>query len=316
MSTSPYLSVVIPLYNKQDYILRAVQSVLDQSYTRFELIVVDDGSTDNSRAQLINCCDSRVQYVYQSNSGEGAARNAGVRKAKHDWVAFLDADDSWEENFLSTIVELIQRFPNCRVAASGYQIDNGTRSDPVRQRLEPGPQLVNNYFGLAYQDQLPFCASSVAIEKAALEGCGGFPEVEELGADQGMWCRLLLNNSFAFNPIALATYHQDASGRVCAQSVPSHELPFSSRLQKMLDAGLIHQPQTEDVKRYIAAHLLYLAKLNLETQNWRQAKRFIGDDRTRILSRKRLLRLLQLVAARSQAIRREFLRRYCLAVKV
>lgn len=293
-----HISVVIPLYNKQDYILRSVQSVLSQSHEHFELIIVDDGSTDRSVSRLANCSDPRVRYIYQENRGEGAARNRGIAAAKHGWIAFLDADDSWEKGFLSAIVEMTTRHPQSQLCATGYFIDDGTEPRVATRSAGEKSQLVSNYFGLAYQNQLPFCASSVAITQTALTDNGGFPEVEELGADQGMWCQLLTNQVFAFNATPLATYHQDASGRICQEQVPSAELPFSVRLQHALDDGLVCERQAADAHRYIAAHLLHLAKLNLQAGRWQHARKLIGDQRTRRLPKKRMFRQAQLTRAR------------------
>ena len=302
MSKGPYITVVIPLYNKEDYIVRAVTSVLAQGYACFEVVVVDDGSSDASAERLAKIQDSRLKYVYQENQGEGAARNAGLRHASHDWVAFLDADDSWESGFLEAIVDLIHRYPSARLAATGYSISDGVACVPIKQRVRPCPQQIGNYFGLSYQDQLPFCASSVAIRREALLTLGGFPEVEEMGADQGMWCRLLLNDWFAFNPAALATYHQDANGRVCKQNVPSCELPFSKRLQRQIDSQLVCLDQLADARRYIAAHLLHLAKLNLYVGNWQAAITLLADRRARRLPIKWLIRAAQLCLARTQSL--------------
>lgn len=297
MSQPIQISVVIPLYNKQDYILRCIKSVLSQHYDHFEVIIVDDGSTDRSMSRLVDCTDPRVRYIYQKNSGEGAARNRGIAAAKYGWVAFLDADDSWEQGFLTAIVEMIELHPQSQLCATGYFIDDGTQQRVGNKFSASKSHLVNNYFGLAYQNQLPFCASSVAITQSALASGGGFPEVEELGADQGMWCQLLTNQVFAFNPTPLATYHQNASGRVCQQQVPRSELPFSSRLQHALDDNLVCKHQAADARRYIAAHLLYLAKLNLQAGNWQHARELIDDERTRQLTKKRIFRLAQLKIA-------------------
>lgn len=101
-------SVVIPLYNKERHILRAVKSVLNQSYSNFDLIVVNDGSTDGS-VQSLNPVLNRLTLINQENSGESAARNTGISHANHPYIAFLDADDEWEEDFLQSILNRHKR---------------------------------------------------------------------------------------------------------------------------------------------------------------------------------------------------------------
>ena len=94
------ISVIIPLYNKEDYISRAIDSVLRQTFKDFELIIVNDGSTDQGPGIARNFHDRRIRVIDQQNSGEGAARNRGVAEARAELVAFLDADDEWESSFL------------------------------------------------------------------------------------------------------------------------------------------------------------------------------------------------------------------------
>src|SRR5687767_11003972 len=92
---NPWFSVVVPLYNKRSFIRRAVVSVLSQSFTDFELIVVDDGSTDGSFEEIRDIADPRLRLIHQRNQGEGLARNTGMAAARGVWIAFLDADDMW-----------------------------------------------------------------------------------------------------------------------------------------------------------------------------------------------------------------------------
>src|SRR5574344_1434815 len=100
------ISVVIPLYNKERYIERAIRSVLNQSFQDFEIIVVNDGSTDQSVTIVKDINDSRIRIINQKNGGVSSARNKGISEAKYAIVAFLDADDVWKENHLEVIVEL------------------------------------------------------------------------------------------------------------------------------------------------------------------------------------------------------------------
>jgi len=292
MKTNSKISVVIPLYNKRDYIRRSVESVLNQSHQDLELIVVDDGSTDGSSNRINSAADSRVRIHRQNNAGEGAARNTGAELATCDWVAYLDADDSWDSGFLKEIAGMIERFPTAALCATGYRIRTPDSNTVVGATGQVSSKLHSNYFKLAYRSKLPFCASSVAISREALFACGGFAEQEPLGADQDLWCRLLTNNSFALSPRALATYHEDAGGRACNQQIPTSELSFSRRLQKKLDDGLIPVDQISDAQRYIAAHLLYLATTNARQGNLKIALDLLADPRTKSMPRKRITKLV------------------------
>jgi len=298
MSSKHKISVVIPLFNKRNYIRRAIQSVLSQTHSNLELIVVNDGSTDGSGDVAMSIDDPRLRIHTQANAGEGAARNRGAELAKCSWVAYLDADDCWEPDFLVTVVDMIERFPEAVLCATGYRIQSPGSSKLVGARDDTVAVLHSNYFALAYQEKLPFCASSVAIRRSVLMSCGGFAEAESLGADQDLWCRLLTNHPFALNTRALAIYHEDAQGRICNSQLPTAELAFSTRLQAKIDSGQIPADQLPDAKRYIAAHLLHLATLHARQGSWESAIRFLSQSRTRSLRTKRSLKFMQFHALR------------------
>jgi len=109
------VSVIIPLFNKEVYIKKCIQSVLAQTYSNFELIIVNDGSTDGSLLKVLEFVDSRISFLTQENSGVSIARNNGVSVSKHDYIAFLDADDWWEPTFLEEMKALVETFPDAGI---------------------------------------------------------------------------------------------------------------------------------------------------------------------------------------------------------
>jgi len=117
-------SVIIPLYNKESHIQRAIKSVLAQTYPHFELIIVDDGSTDGSFETASDIQDARIRIIRQENRGVSAARNRGVAEAKYDWVAFLDGDDEWLPDFLMQMYKLCNDFPGYGIYGSAnFRLD-------------------------------------------------------------------------------------------------------------------------------------------------------------------------------------------------
>lgn len=116
------ISVVIPLYNKAFSIEKTIQFVLQQTFLDFEIIIINDGSTDNSAEIVENIIDDRIQLFHQENKGAASARNLGVEKSKGELIAFLDGDDSWENNHLEELHKLYQDFPDCGLYCSRYQI--------------------------------------------------------------------------------------------------------------------------------------------------------------------------------------------------
>jgi glycosyltransferase involved in cell wall biosynthesis len=210
------ISVVIPLYNKEQYIYRAIVSVINQITLADEIIVIDDGSTDQSETEVKKIICDRLIYIKKQNTGEGATRNFGVNIAKNELVAFLDADDEWKPDFLSEIERLYNNFPDCGMYATSYDIvDFGkTQSAPDTKLLPPGPWIgiIPNLFELM-QHCSPFFPSSVAIPKKVLHQTSGFPEGVRQGADRMLWTKIGLNYPIAYSPQKKVIYHRDANGR-------------------------------------------------------------------------------------------------------
>lgn len=210
-------SVVIPLYNKASHIQRALDSVLNQGIKDFECIVINDGSTDGSEEIVKLYTDKRIKLITQENKGEAAARNTGIRKAKGDFVAFLDADDEWEADFLSIISELILNYPQAGVFATALAVKerNGYFTKYRYKTLPDHPWngLITNYFECLANADYPLSSSSTVINSSLLPIIGNFDTSLKIGADIDMWCRAALNTEIAFSSTVGATYYRDADNR-------------------------------------------------------------------------------------------------------
>ena len=115
------VSVIIPTYNSAEYITEAIESVLRQKHKDIEIIVVDDGSIDNTKEILKPYIESKsIKYIFQANKGPGAARNTGIRVAEGEFIAFLDSDDLYLDNALSKKVDLLMRYPKISLVFSDY----------------------------------------------------------------------------------------------------------------------------------------------------------------------------------------------------
>lgn len=222
------ISVVIPLYNKQESIVATLQSVLAQTYTNFEVIVVDDGSTDDSanvaEAVLRECTvygvECKGKVIRKANGGVSSARNRGIHEAKYDYIALLDGDDLWDEHFLEEQVKLIQDFPEAKMWGVNYAfIKNGVITK-CNQGLGEGYRgYVTNYFGTSHNDL--FCSSTVVIKKDVFGIVGYFDEKIAYSEDLDMWYRIILSYSTVFFDKVLAYYNQDADNR-CAYDLNIH----------------------------------------------------------------------------------------------
>lgn len=209
-----HFSVVIPLYNKADYIQKTLESVLAQSYSNFEVIVVDDGSIDESRSIVGRVGDSRVHLIVQENAGVSAARNRGVAEAKCDYVAFLDADDFWGENYLEAIAELICQYPDENVFGARYALVQNGVTVPVKLVFDPKDRsVVFDMFAAGIEDKgyyLPLNASNFAVRKDLFNEVGGFDRRIRYFEDYDLLLRLGLRSKVAFfNERALSFYNKD-----------------------------------------------------------------------------------------------------------
>ena len=206
------ISVIIPLYNKEGSIAQALDSVMAQECQDFEVIVVDDGSTDGGAAVVENYGDPRIRLVRQENAGVSAARNRGIEEARGEYVAFLDADDVWMPGFLSEIEALQREFPQCRAQATNYVFNsNGVKSPTILRKVpfcEERGVLVN-YFEVASCSHPPVWTSAVCIERRLLLEIGGFPVGIKSGEDLLTWARVAVRTDWAYSMKEMAQYNFD-----------------------------------------------------------------------------------------------------------
>ena len=208
-------SVIIPLYNKAPYIRKALESVFAQTYTDYELIIVDDGSTDGSAeiaeaflqtpaSRLIASSPHRL--IRQANSGVSAARNAGVAQAQGEYLAFLDADDWWEPTYLERMAQLIEDYPEAGLYACNYVY------------YKPGKTHVALHFPTGYinypkayyeSDAMPVWTGAAMIPRNVYDEMGGFPLGIKLGEDFLLWSKIALHYPVAFLNEPLAWYNND-----------------------------------------------------------------------------------------------------------
>ena len=250
-------------------IKRAISSVLNQSYPHFEIIIIDDGSTDNSLQQAQSIVDPRIRIISQDNAGVSTARNRGVAEAQYDWVAFLDADDEWESDFLFNIDLLMNRLPNCGVYASSYRIINfeGRKESPISQ-YAPGSTIIISDIFSDFRSYYPFNSSSVIVDKSKLIQLGGFPLNVHEGEDVITWIKLFLISQIAIINLPLSVYHQEATNRACYELKDRLEVyPPVNFLINANKQGGIPEKFNTSVIEYIAKHQIVAAKRNIRQRN-------------------------------------------------
>jgi len=196
-SSTPCISVIIPTYNRCWILKEAIDSVLSQEYTDFEIIVVDDGSND-ATAALLSAYGDQITTIYQGNSGVSAARNAGILMAKGKYVAFLDSDDMWLPEKLSCQVDFFQSHAEAVICQTDeIWIRNGVRVNPKNRHKKPS--------GMIFEPSLQLCLvspSAVMIKKSLFDAVGLFNEAFPACEDYDLWLRIGL-----YYPIYLIERH-------------------------------------------------------------------------------------------------------------
>jgi glycosyltransferase involved in cell wall biosynthesis len=254
------ISVVIPLFNKNAHVGAAVQSVLAQTLSPAEILVIDDGSTDGG-GEIAESFGGKVKVIHQSRQGVAAARNLGIEIASNEAIAFLDADDIWKPQFLGRVAGLLERFPNACAAGSAYQY------------LRAGSQVITLRFAKANHDFVegpidyfacmaenaapPLNASAVIARRSVLKKVGGFPTGHRWGEDHDTWARLAMAGDVAITREVLVTVNIAAENRASESVDPRPQLPAAFTVAKALS-------ETTDAK--LRANLTkYLKKVSLNS---------------------------------------------------
>ena len=264
-------SIIIPLYNKAPYIERAINSVLNQSLQNFEIIVVNDGSSDGGEKIVTKLEDERLKLVSQKNAGVSAARNTGAKEAQYEYLAFLDGDDTWEPNFLSEIVKLIGNFPDAGIygTSNSFIYPNGKKVAEDFSYLFNGKEqgLLEDYFGLfAKIQKSPFSNSNLCIPKKVYQEFGGYKVGVKLTEDSDLWCRIALKYPIAFNTLPLANYYLGISGSTVGIFEPQ-EFQVAKTLRNALVNNTVEKKYIPSVKKLIVFQKLSLIKRALLTGN-------------------------------------------------
>jgi glycosyltransferase involved in cell wall biosynthesis len=228
------ISIIIPLYNKEKFVARTLHTVMAQTFQNFEIVIVNDGSTDGSVNEVKKINDSRIRLIHQENAGVSAARNRGIQEAKYDLLAFLDADDEWKPEYLQTQYELAQKYPECDVFACNYEFRNesGKTTPTIINKLPFTEQdgVLDNYFEVASCSHPPLWTSAVMVRKDAILSVGGFPVGVKSGEDLLTWARLAVRYKIVYSKRVGAVFVQEQryagklENRIDRQDVIGNEL--------------------------------------------------------------------------------------------
>lgn len=228
----PRISVIIPVYNKEEYVTRAIQSVVDQAPKDLEILIIDDASTDGSLARVAQFDDPRIKVLRRATSGSGgyAARNLGIQQASGDWIAFLDADDCWRPDHLDKALNIASQYPDVPLisAARIDQFGSKQQLDPFGQLfIDHGPQLLylSDYLKHARKGRRAMQTNTLLIRREALLSHRVFPEGRtDRSGDLYAWVKLMAwLKVMVWSPHVAATSYRDVIG-VSRTSTPTIQL--------------------------------------------------------------------------------------------
>ncbi|MFD2743000.1 MULTISPECIES: glycosyltransferase family 2 protein [Sphingobacterium] len=245
-------SVIIPLYNKQTTIEITIQSVLDQHVRNFEIIIVNDGSTDESLQRVRSIQDHRIVIIDKQNEGVSKARNIGIQQSKYPWLCFLDADDYWESDHLTHLVEIIRKESHQNFLATGFRIATGDLK--VSKSIIWPKRGLFNYFDVASMNGFAVHTSSVCIHKEILRA-DSFDENLSLGEDNELFSRIGRKYFVYFIPYATTYYISDSENKETLRNHPvKKDFLYNINL-----SGITNDKERKYYTLFIISHLLRFA---------------------------------------------------------
>lgn len=230
---APFFSAVMPLYNKAPHVKRSISSVLEQTFQDFELIVINDASTDGSLEEAEKFSDPRILIYHRESPGPGgyAARNLGIEKAHAEWLAFLDADDKWYPAHLEKMKDLTGLYPDIYFLSCGWQNYKNNRLQEnayFRANKSRGPHIISleEYLIHSMKNRRPVNSSTACIKKTSPAASALFPAGQVTrGGDLHAWLRLMcLHKKMAWSSHTGAVSFRDSVNMVTASAVASADL--------------------------------------------------------------------------------------------
>jgi glycosyltransferase involved in cell wall biosynthesis len=259
---SIFFSVVIPLFNKENYILKTLDSVLKQDYIDFEIIVINDGSSDNSLEKVKSVKDPRLKVISQKNQGVSQARNKGISEAKGDYIALLDADDYWYPHHLSSLKQLIELYPEVGLYGDRYEIilqNKTTRLSHISNYIQNEPVLIKDYFTESVADPILW-TSACAFRKDTFYEIGEFDPKLRTAEDLDFFVRGALKFPVAYHPKVGLRYFKDSENNLAKSKYNTDRLYFVSQFQKEEKENLSLKHYL-DINRYA---LIIRCKINYD----------------------------------------------------
>lgn len=285
----PFFSIVIPLYNKETFVENTLRSVLSQSFSDYEVLIIDDCSTDGSLAIAKKFENEKIRIIRHAvNKGLSASRNTGIEHAKADYIAFLDADDLWKPFFLEKIAELIQLFPNAGMYGTDYEEfysdDLILNTQKNLEGFAKNEMKMVDDFYISNSHQLIFCFSSVVIKKEVFKAVGNFDESITLGEDVDFNIRANFQYPLAYYNRVCARYTIFSENQITNSSINNKTITDFNKYE-------ILAKKKPSVKHYLDVNRYFLAMDYKLAGNKSVFRKLASEIDKKKLSKKQLLLL-------------------------
>ena len=281
MSQTPQISVIIPLYNKVNEVGRAVESILNQTYQNFVIIVVGGRSTDGSEEVLKKYPDTRIRFVQETGNNVAQARNQGIEAAETELIAFLDADDEWKPAFLETIVKLHQKYPNAGLYSTAYERHaiKITKPSPVKGLPENFEGYIENYFKLYVDSGFPpFTTSSTVLDKKVFPAVGLFRKDARISEDLEMWMKVAYHFPIVFTTEIHVRHNIFAENKTSQAFYAIDVLPPVAYLKSRPKEELMKRADYADICTAIEYMNLIAAYWNVGAGNMEHARKLLQES--------------------------------------
>jgi hypothetical protein len=279
----PLVSIIIPTYNRERFVTKAIDSVLKQSYGKFEIIVVDDGSTDDTR-EAVKAYADKIVYIYQDNSGVSAARNTGIKHARGEWLAFLDSDDEWRSDYLYTQMNnvnnnsgIIMQTADCTIYESGGSMLRYFEINGALAEFRGKEYLYIQEPFLFVIKHGPWQVGSTIILREAIKKAGLFDEGLQISEDYDLMARVSLLGSLGIIRKELTNVHRRQESIVClthqAKENPIPAREADERVYEKLHAlTALKQNQRSAILEIMRANRSAIGNMQLKTGNMKAAR--------------------------------------------
>lgn len=284
----PFFTVIIPLYNKENYVESALKSILNQTFTDYEIIIVNDCSTDKSVSKIEPYLSEKVTLIHhEKNKGLSASRNTGIKNAKANYVTYLDADDLWKPTFLETINRLISNFPEAKIFATNYEEIYGSK---ILKPHNNSDSLANDFEGIIDFFKLNlkqgiYNHGSVCFESSVFEKVGYYDEKLTFSEDIDFNIRANSQFKLAYSTVVGMQYTMQSENQITTSKISEKTLPDYSKYD---DLALLNP----ELKKYLDFERYVLAKHLKFEGNCKRSKEIINQIDLANLTKKQQILLL------------------------